>query len=370
MKDSIIFIGLDVHKDTIDIAIAESNGSKEVRHYGKIDGDLAALDKAVRKLQSKGSELRFVYEAGPCGYDIYRHLAKQKLSCIVVAPSLIPKKSGDRIKTDRRDAMGLARLYRAGELTAVYVPREDDEAMRDLSRAREDAVNASRTARQRLGAMLLRLGDRYNRRTTWNAAHFNWLSTIKMPHPAQQIAFQEYINAVKECGERVNRLTEQIQSLIPTWRLAPVVKALQALRGVSLMVATTTIAEIGDLSRFENPPQLMAYLGLVPSEHSSGKKEKRGGITKTGNGHVRRALVEAAQTYHYQARVSRILLARQEGLPDSVRKIAWKAQVRLCGRFRKLTGRGKPRNKVVTAIARELCAFMWAIAKEVPVQYV
>ena len=158
MKDSIIFIGLDVHKDTIDIAIAESNGSKEVRHYGKIDGDLTALDKAVRKLQSKGSELRFVYEAGPCGYDIYRHLAKQKLSCIVVAPSLIPKKSGDRIKTDRRDAMGLARLYRAGELTAVYVPREDDEAMRDLSRAREDAVNASRTARQRLGAMLLRLG--------------------------------------------------------------------------------------------------------------------------------------------------------------------------------------------------------------------
>jgi len=167
----------------------------------------------------------------------------------------------------------------------------------------------------------------------------------------------------------VNRLTEQIQKLIPEWRLAPVVKALQALRGVSLMVATTTIAEIGDLSRFENPPQLMAYLGLVPSEHSSGKKEKRGGITKTGNGHVRRALVEAAQAYHHQARVSRILLARQEGLPDSIRKISWKAQVRLCGRFRKLTGRGKPRNKVVTAIARELSAFMWAIAKEVPLKY-
>jgi transposase len=369
MKDSIIFVGLDVHKDTIDIAIAESSGSKEVRHYGKIDGDLAALDKAVRKLQSKGAELHFAYEAGPCGYDIYRHLTKQGMTCIVVAPSLIPKKSGDRVKTDRRDAMGLARLYRSGDLTAVYVPREDDEAMRDLSRSREDAVNASRTARLRLCAMLLRLGYRHNGKTMWNSAHFNWMSTIKMPHPAQQIAFQEYIHSVMECGERVNRLTEQIQKLIPEWRLAPVVKALQSLRGVSLMVATTTIAEIGDLSRFANPRQLMAYLGLVPSEHSSGKKEKRGGITKTGNGHVRRALVEAAQAYHHQARVSRILLARQEGLPDSIRKISWKAQVRLCGRFRKLTGRGKPRNKVVTAIARELSAFMWAIAKEVPVQY-
>jgi transposase len=369
MKHSITFIGLDVHKDTIDIAVAETGGNKEVRHYGKIDGDLAALDKAVRKLQSKGAELHFAYEAGPCGYDIYRHLIKQGLSCIVVAPSLIPKKSGDRVKTDRRDAMSLARLHRSGDLTAVYVPREDDEAMRDLSRAREDAVNASRTSRQRLCAMLLRLGYRYSRKTMWNAAYFNWLSTIKMPHPAQQIAFQEYIHAVMECGERVNRLTEQIHKLIPEWRLAPVVKALQALRGVSVMVATTTIAEIGDLSRFANPRQLMAYLGVVPSEHSSGKKEKRGGITKTGNGHVRRALVEAAQTYHHQARVSRVLLARQEGLPDSVRKIAWKAQVRLCGRFRKLTGRGKPRNKVVTAIARELSAFMWAIAKEVPIQY-
>jgi len=369
MKDSITFVGLDVHKDTIDIAIAESGGNKEVRHYGKIDGDLSALDKAVRKLQSKGSKLHFAYEAGPCGYDIYRHLIKQGFTCIVVAPSLIPKKSGDRVKTDRRDAMGLARLYRSGDLTAVYVPREDDEAMRDLSRSREDAVNASRTARLRLCAMLLRLGYRYNAKTMWNAAHFNWMSTIKMPHPAQQIAFQEYIHAVMECGERVNRLTEQIHKLIPEWRLAPVVKALQSLRGVSVMVATTTIAEIGDLSRFANPRQLMAYLGVVPSEHSSGKKEKRGSITKTGNGHVRRALVEAAQAYHHQARVSRVLLARQEGLPDSIRKISWKAQVRLCGRFRKLTGRGKARNKVVMAIARELSAFMWAISKEVPVQY-
>ena len=368
MNHSITSVGLDVHKDSIEIALAEHSESQEVRRYGEVGGDLASLNKAVRKLQSKGTELRFVYEAGPCGYDIYRHLTKQGLSCAVVAPSMIPKKSGDRVKTDRRDAVSLARLYRAGELTPVYVPREEDEAMRDLSRAREDAINAQRTSRQRLGAMLLRLGYRYSRKTAWTPAHFRWLSTLKMPHHAQQIAFQEYIHAVMECTERVNRLTEQIQKLMPEWRLAPVVKALQAMRGVAPMIATITMAELGDLGRFENPRQLMAYLGLVPSENSSGKKEKRGGITKTGNGHVRRALVEAAQTYHHPARISRVLLERQEGLPEPICKIAWKAQVRLCGRFRKMIARGKTWNKVVTAIARERSAFMWAIAKEVQIQ--
>jgi transposase len=368
MKDSITSVGLDVHKDSTEIALADHGGSQEVRRYGKIGGDLTSLDKAVRKLQSKGSVLRFVYEAGPCGYDIYRHLTKQGLSCTVVAPSMVPKKSGSRIKTDRRDAESLARLHRSGDLTPVYVPRQEDEAMRDLCRAREDAINAQRTARQRLCAMLLRLGFRYSGKTAWTPTHFRWFSTLKMPHPAQQIAFQEYIHAVKESTERVDRLTEQIQKLMPEWRLAPVVKALQAMRGVAPMVATITMAELGDLGRFENPRQLMAYLGLVPSEHSSGKKEKRGGITKTGNGHVRRALVEAAQTYHHPARVSRLLLERQEGVPEDICKIAWKAQVRLCGRFRKLIARGKTWNKVVTAIARELCAFMWAIAKEMQIQ--
>jgi transposase len=370
MKHSITSVGLDTHKDSIEIALAEHGGSQEVRRYGKIGGDLASLDKAVRKLQSTGAELRFVYEAGPCGYDIYRHLTKQDLSCVVVAPSMVPKKSGDRVKTDRRDAVSLARLYRAGELTPVYVPREEDEAMRDLCRAREDAVNAQRTSRQRLSAMLLRLGFRYSRKTAWTPTHFRWFSTLKMPHPAQQIAFQEYIHAVKESTERVDRLTEQIHKLMPEWRLAPVVKALQAMRGVAPMIATITMAELGDLGRFENPRQLMGYLGLVPSEKSSGKKERRGEITKTGNGHVRRALVEAAQTYHHPARISRLLLERQEGVPEAVCKIAWKAQVRLCGRFRKLIARGKNWNKVVIAIARELSAFMWAIAKEVQIQSV
>ncbi len=368
MKDSITIVGLDSAKNSIAVATAEFGGSQEVRYYGKIGGDMASLDKMVRKLESKGSELHFVYEAGPCGYEIYRHLTKRGYKCTVVAPSLIPKKSGDRVKTDRRDAQSLARLYRAGELTPVYVPQEDDEAMRDLTRCREDAVKAHRTARQRLGAMLLRHGHRYSGETAWTQAHMRWLSDIKMPHPAQQITLQEYINTVKECAERVARLTEQIQTLMPTCRTAPVALAIQSLRGIADVTAATTMAEIGDLGRFENPKQLMGYLGLVPSEYSSGDSTRRGAITKTGNTHVRRALIEAAQAYSLPARVSRVILKRQEGLPKNICDISWKAQVRLCGRFRKLTAKGKPRNKVVTAIARELCGFIWAIAREVNLQ--
>jgi transposase len=313
-------------------------------------------------LQSKGSTLRFVYEAGPCGYDIYRSLTNQGFDCSVVAPSKIPRKSGERIKTDRRDALNLARLHRSGDLTAVYVPSAEDEAMRDLTRGREDAVKALRVARQVLLAFLLRHGYRYGGQSYWTKAHLNWIAGIKMPHRAQQIALQEYVHSVQEQLERVQRLTRQIQELVALWQLAPLVKALQALRGVSLIVAATTVAELGDLTRFDSAKQLMAYLGLVPSEHSSGGTTRRGGITKTGNGHVRRALTEAAHSYCHPARESRVLTARLDGLPQEVRKIAWKAQVRLCGRFKKLMARGKNRNAIVTATARELAAFMWAIA--------
>jgi transposase len=367
MKDSITVVGLDVHKNSIQIVAAETDGAMEVRHFGRIEGTMDALDRAIRKLVSQGSALRFVYEAGPCGYKIYRHLTGKGYSCKVVAPSKTPKKSGDRIKNDRRDAETLARMERAGELTAIYVPREEDEAMRDLTRAREDANKALKTARHQLNAFLLRYGKLYPGKTSWTPSHLRWLSDVALPHPSQQIVLQEYILAVTVGKERETRLTDQIAKLLPEWRMYPVVKALQALRGVAAIVAATTLAEIGDLSRFEKPRQLMAYLGLVPSEDSSGDKTHRGSITKTGNGHVRRALVEAAHAYSYPARVSRHLLKRQEGLPQPVLDIAWKAQVRLCGKFRRLMARGKLKTKVVTAIARELSGFIWAIAREVNV---
>lgn len=366
MTKFITFVGLDVHKNSIDIALADSGRDSEVRYYGTINGDLASLGKAIRKLVSKGAELSFVYEAGPCGYEIYRHLTRQGHDCSVVAPSLIPRKSGDRIKNDRRDAEMLARLHRAGELTPVYVPCLEDEAMRDLCRARIDSKSAERKARQQLGAFLLRSGFRYSGKTPWSKAHWNWISCIKMPHPAQQITLQEYIDAVRSCTERVERMTEQIRALAKQWRMSPVVEAIQALRGVSLIVATTTIAELGELTRFDNPRQLMAYLGLVPSEHSSGETVKRGGITKTGNGHARRMLVEAAWSYRLPARVSRRLHERQRTLPQAVWEIGWKAQLRLCARYRRLIANGKRSQVVITAIARELAAFMWAIARVVP----
>ena len=285
---------------------------------------------------------------------------------MVAAPSMIPKKSGDRIKNDNRDAVMLARLLRAGDLTAVFVPNAQDEAMRDLSRARGDAVIVAKKAKQRLKAFLLRNSVVFAGRSQWSKAYFRWLADIAMPHPAQQIALQEYIDAVHESLRRVDRLTDQIRQMVTGWRLAPMVKALQAARGVSLVVAVTVLAELGDLGRFKKPSQLMAYLGLVPSEHSSGPNIRRGGITKTGNGHVRKVLVEAAWAYRMQARVSRVLLKRQQGVPQKVCRIAWKAQLRLCARYRRLTAKGKPKQKVVTAIARELSAFLWAIAKQVP----
>jgi transposase len=366
MKKSITYVGLDVHKNSIAVAVAESGRNGEVRNYGVIGGEIGELLQLVKKLSSSGKELHIVYEAGPCGYEIYRFLTEKGFECKVCSPAHIPKSPADRIKTDRRDAIVLARLHRAGELTYVFVPRAEDEAMRDITRGREDAKKAQRIAQQQLNGMLLRLGFRYSK-SNWTQEHFRWLSDQKMATPEQQVVFQEYINAIKEAASRVERLTKQIDGLVALWRMAPVVKALQSLRGVSLIVAATMIAEIGDLTRFEHPKLLMAYLGLVPSEHSSGDKKKRGKITKSGNGHARRVLVEASQTYSYPARITRPLLKRQDGLSKEVKEIAWKCQVRLCGRFRRFLAKGKNRNTIVIATARELAAFMWDIANKTPV---
>jgi transposase len=282
----------------------------------------------------------------------------------VVAPSLIPRRPGERVKTDRRDALGLATLDRAGELTPVWVPDADHEAMRDLVRARAAAVRVLRRARQQLTGFLLRHG-RVRSGKNWTLAHRRWLSTLRFEHPAQQIVLQDYIDVVEDAEARRDRLTGQIEELLPAWSMAPVVEALQAMRGIALIVAVTLVAEVGDLARFANPRQLMAYLGLVPSEHSSGDRVRRGAITKAGNGEARRVMIEAAWTYRMQARVSRTLLDRLQGLPKPVREIAWKAQVRLCARYRRLSASGKPTPVVTAAIAREMLGFAWAIARHV-----
>lgn len=364
MRDRITYVGLDVHKDTVVVALAESGLRGEVREHGRIANTATALDRLMRKLGDGGARLRFCYEAGPCGYGIHRHVSARGHECVVVAPSLIPRRAGDRVKTDRRDAASLARLHRAGELTAVWVPDLGHEAMRDLVRARLDAVHALRRARQQLSGFLLRQGCHYGR-PAWTKLHRRWLAGLKFEQAVHHLVLEDYIQAVEATEARRDRLTAQIEAMLPAWSLAPVVAALQTMRGMALVNAATLIAELGDLSRFANPRQLMAYLGLVPSEHSSGTSVKRGGITKTGNSAARRLLIEAAWCYRFPARVSRELLLRQENQPKSMRDIAWKAQVRLCARYRRLARTGKPANVVTTAIARELTGFVWAIARRV-----
>jgi transposase len=365
MENRSMFVGLDVHKETIDVSIAEGHRDGDVRHYGGIASDLEPLDKVVRALRAPDRQLHFVYEAGPCGFGIYRHLTKRGEDCVVVSPSMIPKRSGDRVKTDRRDSLMLARLHRAGELRAIYVPDDTDEAMRDLVRAREDAVVVGTQAKYRLKAFLLRQGRRYPGREGWTLPYRRWLADLSFPSAPQHIALQEYRDAIAETEQRIDRLTEQLRQLAPTWRWAPVVAALQALRGVSFVTAVALVAELGDLTRFRHPRELMAYLGLVPSEHSSGPSVRRGGITKAGNPHVRRLLAEAAWAYQGIPRIGRQHAYRQEALSKVVCDIAWKAQLRLTARFKRLVARGKAKPKVATAIARELTGFIWAIAREV-----
>lgn len=362
MQDS-MFIGLDVHKATISVAVADGKRGGEVRSWGVIPNRADEVKKVVEKLSGRARELHFCYEAGPCGYGLHRQLVEHGHDCIVVAPSLIPVKTGDRVKTDRRDALMLARLHRAGELTAVWVPDEAHEAMRDLIRARATAVRVVGKARQHLQGFLLRHGRIYSGKRGWTQAYRRWLTTLRFQHPAQQIVFQDYVHAIADAEARIERLTQQIKDLAPSWSLWPVVEAVQAMRGVAFIVAVTVVAEVGDFQRFDNPRKLMAYLGLTPSEHSSGSSVRKGGITKAGSGLARRALIEGAWTYRMQARVSRKLHDRIENVPQSVRDIAWKGQLRMCQRYRQLTAAGKAKVVVTTAIAREMAGFIWAIAR-------
>jgi transposase len=366
--NSTIFVGLDVHKRTVSVAIAESGRGGEIRHLGSFENRVDVMKKMVERLARGGRRLNFCYEAGPCGYGLYRLLRGLGHDCIVVAPSLIPVKAGDRVKTDRRDALMLAKLHRAGELTAVWVPDAAHEAMRDLVRARATAVRVLAKARQHLNGFLLRHGKVYAGQRTWTLAYRRWLTTVRFDHPAQQIVLQDYIHAVEDAEKRVTGLVQQIEQLLESWSMAPLVNAIQAMRGIALINAVTLVAEIGDFTRFSSPRQLMAYVGLVPSEHSTGASVRRGGITKAGNGQARRALIEGAWTYRMQARISRKLHDRIEPLPQEIRDIAWKAQLRLCARYRRLIAAGRPAVVVTTAIAREMVGFIWAIAQWIELQ--
>ncbi|AWN15565.1 IS110 family transposase [Salinisphaera sp. LB1] len=364
-----VYVGLDVHKDTIAVAVAPAGRSSTPASWGEVANKPKTIAKLVDRLTTAfdGEVILFCYEAGPCGYGLYRQLLSLGHDCQVVAPSLIPRKPGERIKTDRRDALKLATTLRSGDLTAVWVPDAEQEAMRDLTRAREDLKAIERTARQRLGAFLLRHGHVYPGKSRWTQAHFRWIERITMATPVQQIVLQEYVDTVIAAQRRVAALTGQMRQALDSWSLRPVVEALMALRGVQMITAMTVLAELGDLTRFDSPSQLMAYLGLVPSEHSSGGSRRQGSITKTGNGHVRRVLVEAAWAYRFPARKSDAIQRRAEQTSDTVQAIAWHAQKRLCGRYRHLIGAGKNTPLATTAVARELAGFIWAIACEVPV---
>lgn len=364
MTDLTLFVGLDVDKKTISVALVEGAAGAAVRFYGTIANTPDSVRSLCRKLSRDGQQLYFCDEAGPCGYGVQRQLTRLGHRCDVVAPALIPRKVGDRVKTDRRDAMMLAQTLRAGQLTAVWVPDEAHEAMRDLVRLRAQAMRDLRKSRQHLLSFLLRHGliSPYGH---WPKMHRRWLGELTFAHPAQHLAHEEMVQRIERAEALCDRLKGAILELVPQWTLAPVVQAIQALRGVSLIVASVIVAEVGCFSRFDSPRQLMAYLGLNPSAHSSGATVRRGAITKTGNVLARTCLVEAAWTYRFAPRVSQIIRDRLKERPEPIRNIAWKAQLRLSARYRKLIAAGKPGPKVVVAIARELVGFIWAIARMV-----
>jgi transposase len=364
MKDTIKYVGLDVSKEKIAVAIAEE-GRGEPRYFGMIPHTPEAIKKLVKKL-GEPNTLQMCYEAGPTGYPLYRLLLTLGVHCDVIAPSLIPQKPGERIKTDRRDSIRLAQLYRAGELTSIYVPTTEDEALRDLVRAREDAKEDELRAKHRLTKFLLRNNLKapsgVNR---WTRKYRDWLDTLKFESSTLRVVFQEYYHQLKELEQRILRLEEEIKLQATEGAHAPTIQALQGLRGIALITATSLVAEIGSFKRFPTAKKFMAYVGLIPSEYSSGDRRTQGEITKTGNRHVRRLLVESAWSYRYQPAVKGELKKRLNGLPPNIQAISWKGQNRLHKKYFRLVSRGKESGKTITAVARELAGFIWAITQEI-----
>ena len=361
MKEKVRFLGLDVHAETIAVAVAEPDG--EVRSLGTIGNRVEAIRKLVKKL-GPVEQLKACYEAGPTGYVLYWQLAELGIACAVIAPTLVPMKAGERVKTDRRDAERLARSYRSGDLTAVWVPDEGSEALRDLVRAREAAKQDQLRARHRLNKFLLRTGQRPAPGVkAWTLGYMAWVGQIRFQQVAQESTRLDYLHEVEHMAERVKRLEQAITEAVKlaSPELQEVIRGLQALRGVAQISAVTIAAELGNISRFEGARQLMGYSGAVPSEDSSGKRTQRGSITKTGNAHLRRIAIEAAWSYRLRPGIGPALRKRQEGVPEEIKEVAWKAQHRLHKRYMRLAAGGKDQRKIITAVGRELLGFIWAI---------
>jgi len=363
LKTIIRHVGFDVHKDTIAVAVAQEG--EEPRYLKTISHDLHAVEKLIHELREKGKyQLRVCYEAGPTGFVLARRLLAWGVDCIVVSPSKVPKGSDDRVKTDKHDAIKLARLLRSGDLKGIHLPDERDEAVRDLCRARTDAVEDKRRLRQQLKAFLLRNGYKYTGKSSWTQAHMRYLRELAMNHPAQKLVLEETLQAIDLADHRIKQLEAHLEQVVSQWRMKPVVEALQCLKGIQFISATVLTSELGDLSRFENPRQLMAYLGLITNENSTGERRRQGSITKCGNGHVRMFLIEASHHYRTAPKISKELSKRQEGQSRRVRAIAWEAQNRLHRRTWKLMNRKLMVPKIVVAVARELAGFVWAIHRE------